>query len=153
MARRAAHRTSRHPSFVPAGTCWAGEDQCQQPGLQQRGQAERRGSAHGLHCPGDQEQDDVLGEGRHVHPQPTLWLRFAVHKPGESPHHAVRWCLGKEMFLWWVFVPRYLKGRKPDGCLMSLIDLTRNLKDSIPAAHYKHALILNDTTSASLSFF
>ena len=84
MVSRAAHCASRHPRPVQTSTRGAGEDQREQPGLRQRGQTEWRGAAHGLHCSGDQEQDDVSGEGRHVHPQPTLRLWSAVHQPGEA---------------------------------------------------------------------
>ena len=79
MAGGAAHRAPRHPGVVPARPGGPGQDQRQQPGLLQRGQQ----PTHGLHRPGGEEQDDVPGEGRHVHPEPTVRLRPAVHQQGE----------------------------------------------------------------------
>lgn len=84
MVSRAARRASRRPGLVQTGTRRPGEDQRQQPGVRQRGKSERRGSPHGLHGAGDQDQDDVAGEGGHVHPQPAVRLRPPVHEPSES---------------------------------------------------------------------
>lgn len=84
MVSRTTHRASRHTCPVQTSSCGAREDQRKQPGLQKRGEAERWRSAHGLHCSGDQEQDDVAGESRHVHYQPALRLWSAVHQPGKS---------------------------------------------------------------------
>lgn len=84
MVSRAARRASCRPGLVQTGARWAGEDQRRQPRVRQRRQTERRGSSHGLHRAGDQDQDDVTRESGHVHPQPAVRLWPSVHKPSKS---------------------------------------------------------------------